>query len=1029
MAGILQIKRGVVGVGSLNDGEFYLNKGINAVQIGSGSAILTLLPLNQTVTGDIILNGNIYANNLNITSSYALSSSYSQYAATASYIIAAGTSTSASYANTASFILSTNVYGPAGFNSVLTSSFAITASYAPGYLQSSATQSMLNGYILSTQTSSFVINSQTSSMYVASASNATSSSYASTASFVPNALYSASINANVIQFLSGDGTTHNLIIDTGSILVGSLLAGTTSGQILYNNGNVFGSVPNITYSGTTLMVSGSLTGSLFGTSSWAESSSKSISASVAISASYSLTSSFSSQSRTADVASYITSSNVYGPNGFNSILTSSYANTASLAYAIVGGASTVSSSYPFNVTGSTIYSFNSNRLGVAIYDVPSYQNIIIGESAAASASLDTTGSIFFGNFAGYRLKRSEHVIYIGENSGQSTLDVTGSAFIGYNAGTSTKATFSNFIGYNAGSNAVLASNSNFLGYNTGRGAISASYSTLIGYQTGYRTGSGAVGIGTNNIIIGTNITLDDRRSDSINIGGILFGTGSYSNINGRPYSGSAGGRIGINVPNPTANLHVSGTIKLQNLITGSYPWVVTYDSASGELFYTASSAIGGGGAGGSVTGGQTNYLPLWSSSTTLTSSIAIQQPAGLQFNTPSVNVNDLFDWYGYNDVIGSSIGTINDFGYTIVSSTTSSLVLDGDITYGGTYPLPQTWSNIQLTDNASSVVSITDSYYSDISSITFYSQSYNGSNYTVFYSSSIVSGKFLPNYIYTSVAPTEKSIYVSGGLTVSASNIFFPNIETVSTVKNVLLYNSTNGKLYHNTLDSIGAKGGTISGSGQTNYIPLWSGSSALSSSRIYELNGNIGIGITTPLVKLDISGSTIIRKENTPALTLVGSGSTDPIFVVYGSQGELFSITDSLSGSLFSVHDISGLPVIESFSDATTLIGNYEAPALYTTIKKIINTGVGQVVYQVPTASYDGVFYDYTVSNGANARSGQVIARHLSGSVNLAEIATPDFGDTIGFDLGVIITGSYMALTGSATTDGWSLKTIIRSI
>jgi hypothetical protein len=140
----------------------------------------------------------------------------------------------------------------------------------------------------------------------------------------------------------------------------------------------------------------------------------------------------------------------------------------------------------------------------------------------------------------------------------------------------------------------------------------------------------------------------------------------------------------------------------------------------------------------------------------------------------------------------------------------------------------------------------------------------------------------------------------------------------------------------------------------------------------------------------------------------------------------ELSSI---LSGSLFSVHDISGLPVIESFSDATTLIGNYEAPALYTTIKKIINTGVGQVVYQVPTASYDGVFYDYTVSNGANARSGQVIARHLSGSVNLAEIATPDFGDTLGFDLGVIITGSYMALTGSATTDGWSLKTIIRSI
>ena len=149
----------------------------------------------------------------------------------------------------------------------------------------------------------------------------------------------------------------------------------------------------------------------------------------------------------------------------------------------------------------------------------------------------------------------------------------------------------------------------------------------------------------------------------------------------------------------------------------------------------------------------------------------------------------------------------------------------------------------------------------------------------------------------------------------------------------------------------------------------------------------------------------------------------------MYGSQGELFSVTDSLSGSLFSVHDISGLPVIESFSDATTLIGNYEAPALYTSVKKLITTGSGQIIYQLPTASYDGAFFDYTVSSGSNARSGQVIARHLSGSVNLAEIATPDFGNTTGFDLGVIITGSYMALTGSATTTGWNIKTIIRSI
>lgn len=64
MSGILEIKRGITDVISLEDGEFYLHKGKNYVQIGSGSSILTLLPLNQSVAGDIILDGNIYANNL-----------------------------------------------------------------------------------------------------------------------------------------------------------------------------------------------------------------------------------------------------------------------------------------------------------------------------------------------------------------------------------------------------------------------------------------------------------------------------------------------------------------------------------------------------------------------------------------------------------------------------------------------------------------------------------------------------------------------------------------------------------------------------------------------------------------------------------------------------------------------------------------------------------------------------------------------------------------------------------------------------
>ena len=46
--------------------------------------------------------------------------------------------------------------------------------------------------------------------------------------------------------------------------------------------------------------------------------------------------------------------------------------------------------------------------------------------------------------------------------------------------------------------------------------------------------------------------------------------------------------------------------------------------------------------------------------------------------------------------------------------------------------------------------------------------------------------------------------------------------------------------------------------------------------------------------------------------------------FSVDGANGRLFSVTDNLSGSLFSVNDIAGLPIIEVFDDNTVVMGAY---------------------------------------------------------------------------------------------------------
>jgi hypothetical protein len=211
---------------------------------------------------------------------------------------------------------------------------------------------------------------------------------------------------------------------------------------------------------------------------------------------------------------------------------------------------------------------------------------------------------------------------------------------------------------------------------------------------------------------------------------------------------------------------------------------------------------------------------------------------------------------------------------------------------------------------------------------------------------------------------------------------------------------------------------------GANNYIPLWTGSAQLSSSIMYQTGSKIGIGTTAPTTLLHISTS-----AGATGLTVQGSGSANPLFRVVGSQGELFTITDSLSGSLFAVNDINGETQLETFSDGRTIIGNYLAPSLYTTATASINTGAATTIYSIPTASYDGAFFDYTARSGSSARAGQIIAIWSGSEVNYTEITTAHFFNASSLTLGVSISGSNMILSGSTTTSGWAVKTIIRSI
>ena len=183
---------------------------------------------------------------------------------------------------------------------------------------------------------------------------------------------------------------------------------------------------------------------------------------------------------------------------------------------------------------------------------------------------------------------------------------------------------------------------------------------------------------------------------------------------------------------------------------------------------------------------------------------------------------------------------------------------------------------------------------------------------------------------------------------------------------------------------------------------------------------------------RLEVRGTTRLSATTGTSLTVISSGNSTsvPVFSVQGSQGELFSVTDSLTGSLFSVSDISGLPILEVFSDSTTIIGDYQAPSLYTT-KRItsITASTGTTIYSFPTSAYTSSFVDYYVSGSTGLRAGNMMAIWSGTTVNFTETSTNDIGVTTPLTFGYTISGSSAVLRASASTGSWIVESILRGL
>jgi len=181
-----------------------------------------------------------------------------------------------------------------------------------------------------------------------------------------------------------------------------------------------------------------------------------------------------------------------------------------------------------------------------------------------------------------------------------------------------------------------------------------------------------------------------------------------------------------------------------------------------------------------------------------------------------------------------------------------------------------------------------------------------------------------------------------------------------------------------------------VTGSGTTNYLPLWTGSSALGNSLIYQNNTNIGVGTTSPQYALDVNGhintSEGYRVGESLVLTMPGGSGSGNIVLGYQAMPNSAGGDNTAAGSQALQDNSSG--------GFDTAIG---WDAMGGNVQASYNTAVGSMALALAGSQ--------TTGGDANTGVGyQALSTDETGGGNTA----------IGADAGYMVTsGSYNTLLG----------------
>ena len=341
---------------------------------------------------------------------------------------------------------------------------------------------------------------------------------------------------------------------------------------------------------------------------------------------------------------------------------------------------------------------------------------------------------------------------------------------------------------------------------------------------------------------------------------------------------------------------------------------IYYNDGSSAQWVEASAGGGGGGGGGGGTGDVTkvgtpvdNQLAIWTNSTTIQGDSNLTWDGSnlqLSSNTTSLTLQDnnstgntpitkiLFTDNGTFGTIGT-IGFDGNDDLKIQNNHTGNILLDGGNVGIGT-PLPTYKLQVIGTSYLSGGIQMNSTDKITIGNPNQYITAVNDTSLTLATNNSPSLTILNNGNVGIGTATPTQALSVTGDIGLTGNIVDNDYNELIEFQANDLIVKSKhlqadygvwcrhqNGSRYH----GMDGNGSDLSLYASANKWMTIRGSS-----------GNVGIGTDTPTAKFEVSGT----------------------------SGQLFSVTDSLSGTIFSVNDISGIPSIEVIDDGTVRIAEF---------------------------------------------------------------------------------------------------------